>query len=85
MTELETRIIEAAKNVPNYNGYGYKLRKSLSREIARIMGYEICTFRYGEWNFKNLDEMEKIRMIIDGMEAKGIIKKSKSGMAYKMI
>lgn len=84
MTNKELAIIEAAKAVPMYNGYGYKLVDSLYRGIARIMGYEIITFRHGDWKFRNIDERKKTVEIVKGMAAKGIIKMSKSGMAYKI-
>lgn len=84
MTNKELAIIEAAKAVPMYNGYGYKLVDSLYRGIARIMGYEICTFWHGDWNFRNNDDRKKAVAIVKGMAAKGIIQLSKSGMAYRI-
>lgn len=81
--KMEEMIIEAAREIPSTYGE-YKLLDCLYRKIARIMGYEISTFYYG-WNFRKFEDREKARKIISAMEKKGIIKKSKSGMAYKMI
>ena len=82
--QLEQEIIEAAKRIPSTYGE-YKIKHSLYREIARIMGYKINEFYYGKWNFKNNEDRQNCTIIINGMEKRGIIKSSKNGMAYKMI
>ena len=85
MKELENKIIESANTVPLYNGYGYRIINDLMRRIARIMKYEIYTYRNGHWSFKNPEDRERVCKIIEGMENKGIIKVSKSGQAYKVL
>lgn len=84
MTELEKKIIEVAKNIP-FAGYGeYKLMNELYYGIARVMGYELITVSMGRKTFRNMEDHDKVRKIIEGMEKKGIIKKSKSGQTYKI-
>lgn len=82
MTALEKKIIDTANAIPMTYGK-YRLMNSLYIEIARVMGYKI-SYVGGRSNIKNLEEHEKVRKIIAGMEKRGIIVKSKSGMAYKM-
>lgn len=81
--ELQKEIIKAAESIPSTYGE-YKIIDSLYKAVARIMGYKITTFLSGQWVFSNNEEHDKTRAIINGMEKQGIIKKSKSHMAYKM-
>lgn len=84
MRELENKIIELANSIPMTYGQ-YRLIDPLYLGIAKIMGYKITTFGHGRQHFSNMDELEKVKKIIAGMERKGIIKKSKSGQAYKIV
>lgn len=83
MTALEKKIVDTANAIPMTYGK-YRLMSSLYIEIARLMGYEV---RYisGRYTIRNWEEHQKVRKIIEGMENKGIIVKSKNKMAYRMV
>ena len=82
MKELEKKIIEVANSIPKTYGE-YRLINPLYTAIARIMEYRVDIIS-GRAIIHNNDEHEKVRKIIAGMEKRGILIKSKSGMAYKM-
>ena len=83
-SEKEMAIIKVAIQIPKMYG-DYKLIDSLERGIARVMGYEIYTFRNRQWSFKNDEERKNTNTIIQKMEERKIIKMSKSGQAFKLL
>lgn len=83
MTELERKIIGVANSVPKTYGE-YRIISELFIGIAKVMGYKTFTVMGGYTHISNPDDHKKVVRIIDGMEKKGIIKLSKSKMAYKV-
>ena len=84
MTELESRIIEAAENIRPINGYGYKSYEDLRVAIAEVMGYEIrISWRYGK-QIAKLEDYDKVHAIINGMKRRNLIVLSKAGTTFKM-
>ena len=84
MTELERKIIWVANSVPKTYGE-YRIIKELFIGIAKVMGYKTFTVVGGYTHISNPDDHKKVVKIIDGMEKRGIIKLSKSKMAYRVL
>ena len=84
MTDLEKKIIEVSNGVSKTYGE-YRIIKELYIGIARVMGYKTFTVMGGYTHIDNPEEQKKVTKIIDGMVNRGIIKLSKSKMAYKTL
>ena len=84
-SELEAKIIEAAKEIPMEYGE-YRLVTNLKKRIAYIMGYEVVTFRNGQWTTKGNNEDWKVfNKVVTGMAKRGIIRMSRNGNCYKVL
>ncbi len=84
MTVLEQKIIDVTNSIPMTYGQ-YRLINPLYIGIARVMGYKVTAMSRGYTVISNVEEHEKVRKIIAGMVNKGIIVKSKSGQAFKIV
>lgn len=79
--EKEAAIINALKALPRTEFGEYRYTDDLRIIIAKVMNYEVQTFRHGEYF---IAEREKVAEIIKRMTQRGIIKTSKTGLMFKV-
>lgn len=88
MTAKEIEIIDAIKEIPDCNNFGYKFESDLLITIATVMGYKINTqYRFGGVyrTIANPEDKEKVMKIKKGLKENNIIRLSKTGTTFKVL
>ena len=88
MTDTENRIIEAVRGMPLDGDYGdYRSISCLEITVAKAMGYDTRIFHSGKVsrNEKDAQIYLNVRMIIQGMVSRGVIRPNKSGSMFRLM